>query len=117
MVPIRPLGRVITQFIFVVSGSVIKATYNAYRQSLSNGGGVLNGRISKIMSKEEAAKILGFNSYDNLKLKQIQEAHKRLKNINSPSGSFQGSPYLIQRIDAANIILTNHCKSNRSSNM
>ncbi|UKJ90708.2 hypothetical protein MACJ_001642 [Theileria orientalis] len=115
MIPIKPLGRVLTQFIIIVGGSVIKATYNAYKQSLNNNiGGIINNNIGKLMTKEEAAKILGFNSHNNLKLQQIEEAHKRLKHINSPSGSFQGSPYLIQRIDAANYILTKYYKTHNS---
>ncbi|UKK01773.2 hypothetical protein MACK_001126 [Theileria orientalis] len=116
MIPIKPLGRVLTQFIIIVGGSVIKATYNAYKQSLNNNiGGIINNNIGKLMTKEEAAKILGFNSHNNLKLQQIEEAHRRLKNINSPSGSFQGSPYLIQRIDAANHILTKYYKTHNKS--
>ncbi|BAM40558.1 uncharacterized protein TOT_020000813 [Theileria orientalis strain Shintoku] len=116
MIPIKPLGRVLTQFIIIVGGSVIKATYNAYKQSLNNNiGGIINNNIGKLMTKEEAAKVLGFNSHNNLKLQQIEEAHKRLKNINTPSGSFQGSPYLIQRIDAANHILTKYYKTHNSN--
>lgn len=105
MIPLRPLTRVLTQVLWIAGGSVARATYKAYKEAVRNNNVSMESYFRRQMSKEEAAKILGFTSHEGVTVQQIEEAHQRLRNINIPSSNFPGSPYLVERIDAAQYIL------------
>ncbi|CDR93679.1 Mitochondrial import inner membrane translocase subunit tim16 [Babesia bigemina] len=108
MIPIRPLARVLTQVLWIAGGSVVKATLRAYRESVANGAVAGTSILRRQMSPDEAAKILGLPSTAHLPLAEIEKAHQRLRNINMASSTFQGSPYLVERIDAAQHVLKEH---------
>lgn len=108
MVPIKPLARVLTQVVWIAGGTIIKATLKAYRESVAQNGAVTSSMLRRQMSPDEAARILGFTSHRGLPLQDIEKAHQRLRKINMASSTFQGSPYLVERIDAAEAILKQH---------
>lgn len=105
MIPIRPLARVLTHVLWIAGGSVVRATYKAYKEAVRNNNVSMESYFRRQMSKEEAAKILGFASHEGVTVQQIEEAHQRLRNINTPSSNFAGSPYLLEKIDAAQHVL------------
>ncbi|EDO05943.1 uncharacterized protein BBOV_IV003470 [Babesia bovis T2Bo] len=108
MIPLRPLARVVTQVLWIAGGSIVKATLNAYRESVAHNNAIGSSVIRRHMSPEEAVKILGLPSTKGIALEEVERAHQRLRSINMASNTFQGSPYLVERIDAAQTILKQH---------
>ncbi|ORM39870.1 uncharacterized protein BXIN_0229 [Babesia sp. Xinjiang] len=108
MIPIRPLARVLTQVLWIAGGSIIKATLRAYRESIAHNNAIGGSVLRRQMSPEEASKILGLTSTKSLPTADIERAHQRLRANNMASNSFQGSPYLVEKIDAAHMVLKQH---------
>ncbi|KAK1442238.1 hypothetical protein BgAZ_402680 [Babesia gibsoni] len=106
MIPIKPLARVLTQVIWIASGTIIRATLKAYRESVAQSGIAAPSLARQKMSPEEAARILGFTSHKGIAMEEIARAHERLRRNNMASNNFAGSPYLVERIDAAGYILS-----------
>ncbi|PFH38031.1 putative mitochondria-associated granulocyte macrophage CSF signaling molecule [Besnoitia besnoiti] len=113
---IGPLGRILAQFVVVAGSAVGRAFVQAYKDAAKRGA--LNaasaaGRqqlsLRPRMSADEARRILGLDASGSssapLCRQDIEARHKRLHEINAPSGRFAGSPYLQKKVDIAKIIL------------
>lgn len=114
---IGPLGRIVAQFFIVAASSVGRAMLQAYRDAAKKGTGEVGRTISgqrplslrSRMTAEEARRILGLDSTDSLRgsvsVEEVKQRHKRLYEINAPTGAFSGSPYLQKKVNIARMIL------------
>ncbi|CBZ56177.1 putative mitochondria-associated granulocyte macrophage CSF signaling molecule [Neospora caninum Liverpool] len=112
---IGPLGRIIAQFVVVAGSAVGRAVVQAYKDAAKRGAlnagaaGRQSLSLRPRMSADEARRILGLDtsgsSSAQLCRQDIEARHKRLYEINAPSGTFAGSPYLQKKVDIAKVIL------------
>ncbi|EPR63399.1 putative mitochondria-associated granulocyte macrophage CSF signaling molecule [Toxoplasma gondii TgCatPRC2] len=113
---IGPLGRILAQFVVVAGSAVGRAVVQAYRDAAKRGAFNATGAAGRQsltlrsrMSADEARRILGLDSSGSssapLCRQDIEARHKRLYEINAPSGTFAGSPYLQKKVNIAKVIL------------
>lgn len=71
-------------------------------------GKLYYGGFDKVMSKREAALILGVSCRDSAVMEKIKEAHRRVMLANHPDAG--GSHYLASKINEAKDVLTARIK-------
>lgn len=107
-------SRLLVQLVLVCGSAVARAVVQAYKDTALRGGAA--SRVPHVlrrrMSVDEAGKILEVD-VNSATEAEIQSRFQRLYEINAPTESFLGSPYIRKKVENAKVILGEHALRSR----
>ncbi|KAF4659774.1 hypothetical protein FOZ61_004494 [Perkinsus olseni] len=96
-----PFARILAQVALVAGSAIGRAFVQAFQEAAQKGATQAATRtLRRQMPVEEAYKILGIDTTATTR-EEIAKHYSKLYEMNAPTGSAAGSPYLQQRIENA----------------
>ncbi|KAF4738670.1 hypothetical protein FOZ62_004297 [Perkinsus olseni] len=110
-----PFARILAQVALVAGSAIGRAFVQAFQEAAQKGATQAATRtLRRQMPVEEAYKILGIDTTAATR-EEIAKHYSKLYEMNAPSGSAAGSPYLQQRIENAQKVIIQHLESQKGS--